>query len=51
MNELHAIVTVVLFVLFVGIIAFTFSKGQKEKMDAAARIPLEDDTPPSSSSR
>jgi cbb3-type cytochrome oxidase subunit 3 len=51
MNELHAIVTVVLFIVFIGIIGFTFSRGQKEKMDAAARIPLEDDTPPSSSSR
>jgi len=45
MSDLHAALTVLFFLVFVGIVAYTFSKGQKTKMDDAAQIPLRDDQP------
>ncbi|MFM1859275.1 MAG: cbb3-type cytochrome oxidase subunit 3 [Burkholderiaceae bacterium] len=45
MNDLHAALTALFFLIFVGIIAWTYSKGQKQKMDEAAQIPLHDDEP------
>lgn len=45
MSDLHALLTVVFFVIFVGIVALTYSKGQKSKLDEAAQIPLRDDVP------
>jgi cbb3-type cytochrome oxidase subunit 3 len=45
MNDLHAALTVLFFLLFVGIVVYTYSKGQKSKMDEAAQIPLKDDLP------
>lgn len=45
MNDLHAALTVLFFLVFVGIVVFTYSKGQKSKMDEAAQIPLKDDLP------
>lgn len=45
MNDLHTLLTVVFFLLFVGIVAMTYSRGQKAKMDEAAQIPLQDDAP------
>ncbi|MFM1827398.1 MAG: Cbb3-type cytochrome oxidase component FixQ [Pseudomonadota bacterium] len=43
MSELHTALTVLFFVIFVGIIAVTYSKGQRSAMEEASRIPLEDD--------
>ncbi len=43
MNDLHAALTVLFFLVFVGIVVYTFSKSQKSKMDEAAQIPLQDD--------
>jgi cbb3-type cytochrome oxidase subunit 3 len=45
MNDLHAALTVLFFLVFVGIVVYTYSKGQKSKMDEAAQIPLKDDLP------
>ncbi len=45
MNDLHAALTVLFFLVFVGIVVYTFSKSQKTKMDEAAQIPLQDDLP------
>ncbi|MFZ9244989.1 MAG: cbb3-type cytochrome oxidase subunit 3 [Burkholderiaceae bacterium] len=45
MTDLHAALTVLFFLVFVGIVAYTYSKGQKSKMDEAAQIPLKDDLP------
>lgn len=45
MSELHTILTVVFFVIFVGIIVRTYSRGQRKDMNDAAQIPLMDDMP------
>lgn len=45
MSELHTALTVLFFVIFIGIIAVTYSKGQRGAMEKASRIPLEDDDP------
>ncbi len=42
-NDLRAIITVVSFVLFVGIVCWAWSGARKADFDAAARLPLEDD--------
>ncbi|MEY3669896.1 MAG: cbb3-type cytochrome oxidase subunit 3 [Burkholderiaceae bacterium] len=47
MIEFHSVFTLVSLLVFIGIVAYTFSKGQKKNMDAAAQIPLQDDTDPS----
>ena len=39
----HTIWTVALFVLFIGIVLWAWSRGSKPGFDAAARLPLEDD--------
>lgn len=39
----HSIWTVALLVLFIGIIIWAFSSRRKQRFDAAARMPLEDD--------
>jgi cytochrome c oxidase cbb3-type subunit 4 len=40
---LHSIWTVLMFVLFIGIVAWAFSRKRKKNFDEAARLPLEDD--------
>lgn len=42
----HTVWTVVLFVLFIGIILWAWSRGSKPGFDEAARLPLEDDETP-----
>ena len=42
-NELRTVMTVVCFVLFVGIVVWAWSSGQRERFSEAARIPLEED--------
>jgi cytochrome c oxidase cbb3-type subunit 4 len=39
----HSIWTVVLVVIFIGIVAWAWSGKRKKSFDAAARLPLEDD--------
>ncbi|MBI3545271.1 MAG: cbb3-type cytochrome c oxidase subunit 3 [Gammaproteobacteria bacterium] len=40
---MHSIWTVVMFVLFIGIVAWAWSAKRKRRFDEAARMPLEDD--------
>jgi cbb3-type cytochrome oxidase subunit 3 len=46
MIEFHSVFTLVSLLVFIGIIAYTFSKSQKKNMEAAAQIPLQDDADP-----
>jgi cytochrome c oxidase cbb3-type subunit IV len=46
----HSFWTVLLLVLFIGIVIWAFSSRRKQRFDAAARLPLEDDDPVSESS-
>ena len=39
----HSFWTVALLILFIGIIIWAFSSRRKQRFDAAARMPLEDD--------
>jgi len=45
MNDLHAALTTLFFLLFIGIVAWTYSNGQRKNMEEAAQIPLQDDEP------
>jgi len=40
---IHSVWTVLLFVLFIGIIVWAWSAKRKKRFDKAARMPLEDD--------
>jgi cytochrome c oxidase cbb3-type subunit IV len=42
---MHAIWTVLLFVLFVGICVWAFSRRRKDAFDAAAQLPFDDEHP------
>jgi cytochrome c oxidase cbb3-type subunit IV len=44
-NELRSIITVVSFLLFIGIVCWAWSSRSKTDFDEAARLPLEDDQP------
>jgi cytochrome c oxidase cbb3-type subunit 4 len=39
----HSFWTVLLLILFIGIVLWVFSSRRKKQFDAAARLPLEDD--------
>ncbi len=39
-----SLMTVVMLAVFVGIVLWAYSDGQRAAFDAAARVPLEDDT-------
>ncbi|MDY6941678.1 MAG: cbb3-type cytochrome c oxidase subunit 3 [Pseudomonadota bacterium] len=43
-GNLIGLVTLVLMVLFIGIVVWAYSKRRREDFDAAARLPLDDDT-------
>jgi cytochrome c oxidase cbb3-type subunit 4 len=43
MGLARSIVTVMAFVTFIGIIVWAWSGARRERFDAAARLPLEDD--------
>ncbi len=43
MREFHIIWTIVLFVLFIGIVVWAWSSKRRKSFEAAARMPLEDD--------
>ena len=46
----HSLWTVLLVILFIAIVIWAFSAGRKQRFDAAARMPLEDeDTAPGNS--
>ena len=42
-NQLRSIVTVVAFVVFIGIVFWAWSRRNKERFDEAARLPFEQD--------
>jgi len=44
-NDLRSIITVVSFLLFVGIVCWAWSSSRKADFDEAARLPLDDDQP------
>jgi cytochrome c oxidase cbb3-type subunit 4 len=44
-NDLRSIITVVSFMLFVGIVFWAWSGSRKADFDEAARLPLDDDQP------
>ncbi|MEX0957704.1 MAG: cbb3-type cytochrome c oxidase subunit 3 [Burkholderiales bacterium] len=44
-TDLRVIFTVIMFVVFLGIVFWAFSGRRKEDFDKAARMPLEDDEP------
>ena len=43
MVTFHALWTLALFVIFIGIVAWAWSSKRKKRFDAAARIPLDED--------
>jgi len=43
MSLFHSIWTLVLFVIFIGIVVWAFSRRQKKRFDDAANIPLKDE--------
>ncbi len=45
MITFHSIFTLVSFLVFLGVVALVFSRGQKKNMEDASRIPLLDEPP------
>lgn len=44
-NTLRSVITVLLFLVFIGIVWWAYSDRRKEAYDEAARIPLDDESP------
>ena len=44
-NDLRSVITVLLFLVFIGIVWWAYSDRRKQAYDQAARIPLDDDSP------
>ena len=42
-NTVRAVLTVVCFAVFIGIVAWAYSGGRRERFNEAARVPLLDD--------
>lgn len=42
-NLIRSVITTVLFVVFIGIVLWAWSKGRRADFEAAARLPLDDD--------
>jgi cytochrome c oxidase cbb3-type subunit 4 len=49
MGLIHSIWTLLLLAVFIGIVAWAFSRRRQQSFDAAARLPLEDDDMPDAS--
>jgi cytochrome c oxidase cbb3-type subunit IV len=47
-NVFRGLVTGILLALFLWLVVWAWSKSRKEAFDAAAQLPLEDETPPDS---
>ncbi|MBI5257079.1 MAG: cbb3-type cytochrome c oxidase subunit 3 [Burkholderiales bacterium] len=43
LNELRSVVTVMLFIVFIGIVIWAWSQRRREAFDSAAQLPLIDD--------
>jgi cytochrome c oxidase cbb3-type subunit 4 len=48
MGIVRGLITLVLFLLFIGLVAWTWSRRRKKDFDEAARLPLDDDKKPPS---
>ncbi len=48
LNALRSATTVLLLLIFVGIVIWAWSRNRRGAFDAAARLPLIDDVPPQS---
>ncbi|HQR03457.1 MAG: cbb3-type cytochrome c oxidase subunit 3 [Proteobacteria bacterium] len=44
-NELRSVITLVTFLVFVGIVFWAYSSRRKDEFDAAAMLPWDDDEP------
>ncbi|MBX3652284.1 MAG: cbb3-type cytochrome c oxidase subunit 3 [Burkholderiales bacterium] len=42
-NLARSLITALLFIVFIGIVLWAWSKGKRDDFEAAARLPLEDD--------
>jgi cytochrome c oxidase cbb3-type subunit 4 len=42
-NFVRSLITALLFIVFIGIVLWAWSKGKRDDFEAAARLPLEDD--------
>jgi len=42
-NLLRSVITAVLFVVFIGIVLWAWSRGRRADFEAAARLPMDDD--------
>ncbi len=51
LSFLHSVWTVMLFILFIGIVIWAWSAKRKPRFDEAARLPLEEDDAPSMAER
>lgn len=47
-NTLYGLLTLLLLVLFIGIVLWAYSSRRKKDFEEAARLPLEDEPTPSS---
>ncbi len=48
-NDLRSAVTVTLFVLFLALVAYTWSRKRKHEYDEAAMLPFAEEQPPAES--
>lgn len=46
MGIVRGLITLILFLLFLGLFAWTWSRRRKKDFDEAARLPLDDDKKP-----
>ena len=44
-NDLRSLVTVLSFVLFIGVAAWTWQRARRDAFDEAAQLPFADDAP------
>ena len=44
-GDMQSIITLIAFVIFIGIVGWAWSRRRREEFDEAARIPLDDDKP------
>ncbi len=51
MGVWHGIWTLILLIVFLGIVAWAWSAKQKKRFDEAGRLPLDDDKTPSTAQR
>ena len=45
LSTVHGLLTLVLLIMFIGIVVWAFSSRRKKDFEEAARLPFEDETP------